>query len=314
MWFKVDDGFHKHRKRVRVGVSMEGFAAIGLWAVAGSWSSDEPSGGFVPDDVIEEYLAPGFGAQLAKRLEAAGLWTRVDGGWQFHDWRGYNPGIDEAQAAAQKMSSGGAIGNHRRWHVQAGKVDPRCRYCREVKNEPSSGTRSGGRSIGVGSGQADPDANPMPDSRKNGNGPDKNNEAFEQGGHRVPDRGPVGVPESAPNPPDPTRPDISSLSSRELLSQARGLNDRETTKILDLIHASHAVGNETAFIRKLISNGDIDRWITKMRAALDDDTPRHRRPAHDFQPDANGYLCTHAGCGMPRPHANHKTGSAEARA
>ncbi|MGS2615110.1 hypothetical protein ACVCAH_11375 [Micromonospora sp. LZ34] len=149
-WFRVDDGFHKHRKRVRAGVSMEGFAAIGLWSVAGSWSSDEPSGGFIPDDVVE-YLAPGFGEQLAKRLVTAGLWDQVDGGYQFHDWQGYNPSLEEALVAQQKMSAGGAIGNHRRWHVQAGKLDPQCRYCQEIKNRP----RSGGRSA---SGQGHPDA------------------------------------------------------------------------------------------------------------------------------------------------------------
>lgn len=310
MWFKVDDGFHKHPKRIRAGVSMEGFAAIGLWAVAGSWSSDAPTGGFIPDDVVESYLAPGFGEQLAKRLEAAGLWTRVDGGWQFHDWQGYNPALDEAVTAKQKMSSGGAIGNHRRWHVQAGKRDPRCRYC-QTKNDLASGTRSGGRSIGVGSGQGhpdtNPDTNPMPDSRKNGNGPDRDTQPSDQGKHRVPDRGAIGVPESGPNPPVPVPvPDIS-LSARTLLTERCGLSERETTKLLELLHDTHRIGNEDAFIRTLVGNGTIDSWITKARNALDDDTPRHRLPVHPFDPSGNGVYCAHTKCGMLRPHANHRT-------
>ncbi|MFI1194056.1 hypothetical protein ACH4T9_12475 [Micromonospora sp. NPDC020750] len=100
-WFKVDDGLHKHRKRIRCGLDVEGFAALGLWTTAGSWSSDELTDGWVPDDVLD-YLAPGIGEQLAKRLERAALWNRVtrDGeeGWQFHEWTDHQPTRDQVLA------------------------------------------------------------------------------------------------------------------------------------------------------------------------------------------------------------------------
>lgn len=109
-WFKVDDGLHKHRKRVRVGITLEGFAAMGLWAVVGSWCADELTDGFVPDDVLS-YLAPHVGHDLAARLERAGFWHRVtrDGedGWQFHDWHDKNPTreqvLQERKAAAARQ-------------------------------------------------------------------------------------------------------------------------------------------------------------------------------------------------------------------
>ncbi|WP_433460718.1 hypothetical protein [Micromonospora sp. CA-248212] len=100
-WFKVDDGLHKHRKRIRCGLDIEGFAALGLWTTAGSWSSDELTDGWIPDDVID-YLAPGIGQQLAKRLERAALWNRVtrDGeeGWQFHEWTDHQPTREQVLA------------------------------------------------------------------------------------------------------------------------------------------------------------------------------------------------------------------------
>ncbi|MFG1659049.1 hypothetical protein ACGFIY_21205 [Micromonospora chersina] len=117
---------------------------------------------------------------------------------------------------------------------------------------------------------------------------------------------------STPSRPDPTRPSsLPSLPAREQLA-AYGLTDRETTKTLELLHTSLTVGNEDALVRKLIDNGDIDRWIDKARTALEDDTPRHRVPTHDFDDTGNGVYCAHTGCGMPRPHANHKTGRADA--
>ncbi|WP_433731054.1 hypothetical protein ACQP2Y_21700 [Actinoplanes sp. CA-051413] len=146
VWFRVDDGWHKHRKRIRSGLDLEGMAAQGLWAAAGSWAGDELTDGFVPDDVVD-YLAPGVGQNLAKRLESARLWVRTehDGeqGWQFHQWVDQQPTREEVKAVEAKKSSGGRLGNHRRWHVEAGKVDAKCPYCRV---DPSSESHTDRRS------------------------------------------------------------------------------------------------------------------------------------------------------------------------
>lgn len=110
-WFKVDDGLHKSRKRIRLGRTIEGMAALGLWTHLGSWSADELTEGFVSDSDIE-YLAPKIGQRLAKRLEAVGLFERVTRddvtGWYFHDWDDFQPSKEEvladraANAARQK--------------------------------------------------------------------------------------------------------------------------------------------------------------------------------------------------------------------
>ncbi len=89
VWFRVDDGWHKHRKRIRAGLDMEGMAAQGLWTAAGSWAAEARTDGWVPADVVA-CLAPASGQQLALRLERAHLWVRAirDGkeGWQSQDF------------------------------------------------------------------------------------------------------------------------------------------------------------------------------------------------------------------------------------
>lgn len=151
-WFKVDDGWHKHRKRIRAGVDMEGMAAQGLWAAAGSWSSDELTDGWIPVEVVD-YLSPKLGRKLAARLVHSSLWTAEnrngEEGWQFHGWEDQNPTREEELAKAAKKSSGGALGNHRRWHVGQ-KSDPRCVYCLPTNGQASdlrSVVRSDNRSV-----------------------------------------------------------------------------------------------------------------------------------------------------------------------
>lgn len=135
-WFKVDDSFHSHPKVLAAEP-----AALGLWVVAGAWSSANLTEGFVPDRALQRLLPDG--ATLAKELVAAGLWTRSRGGYQFHDWTDYQPTKDEAIAVRERKSSGGRIGNHRRWHEARGVSDPECIFCQQ---KPPSDYRSDIRS------------------------------------------------------------------------------------------------------------------------------------------------------------------------
>ncbi|WP_431881799.1 hypothetical protein [Micromonospora chalcea] len=131
-WFKVDDGLHKHRKRIRVGIDADGISAMGLWVIAGSWCADELTDGFVPDDVLA-YLVPGpRGRRLAARLQRGGLWRREqrDGvdGWQFHDWLDKNPSreqiLAERAAAAARQQRARDRAQATRHGVTHGDVTP----------------------------------------------------------------------------------------------------------------------------------------------------------------------------------------------
>jgi len=77
-WFKVDDHLWSHIKWHRVSP-----AARGLWATAGSWSADQLTDGHVPREMLGIL---GGTTRHAQQLVDAGLWERVDDGWQFHEW------------------------------------------------------------------------------------------------------------------------------------------------------------------------------------------------------------------------------------
>lgn len=99
-WFKVDDSFHAHPKVLATEP-----AALGLWVIAGAWSSSHLTDGFVPTHALTRLL-PGSD-ELARALVNAGLWRRAKGGYQFHDWSEYQPSKDdvdaERKAARERM-------------------------------------------------------------------------------------------------------------------------------------------------------------------------------------------------------------------
>lgn len=119
-WFKVDDRFYSHPKTLATSL-----AARGLWVSAGAWSSDQLTAGAVPDHALAML---GGSPELADELVSAGLWKRVRGGYQFHDWDRYQP---DAIAEKDRKSVAGALGNHRRWHEKRGVTDPNCAYCQD---------------------------------------------------------------------------------------------------------------------------------------------------------------------------------------
>lgn len=102
-WFKVDDSFHAHPKVLATEPD-----ALGLWVVAGAWSSAHLTDGFVPDHALLRLL-PGS-ATLASKLVAAGLWRKARGGYRFHDWNDFQPSASDVRATREKRAQAGRIG------------------------------------------------------------------------------------------------------------------------------------------------------------------------------------------------------------
>jgi len=109
-WFKVDDNLAFHRKVVAAGN-----AAMGLWVRAGALCAQQLTDGFVPTHMAAVLGTP---AQI-KKLITVGLWTEVDGGYQFHQWseNGRQP-----DALSVRESRSKAASRQARW--RAGKSDP----------------------------------------------------------------------------------------------------------------------------------------------------------------------------------------------
>jgi general stress protein YciG len=112
-WFKVDDKLHSHSKTRKV--LAEAPAALALWVVAGSWSSDNLTDGFVPDHQLP-WLIPVGAEDMARQLVTARLWKRAKGGYQFHQWAAdgdgtkRNPTRVEVEAERQKKAEAGRKG------------------------------------------------------------------------------------------------------------------------------------------------------------------------------------------------------------
>lgn len=283
-WFKVDDSFHSHLKVLAAEP-----AALGLWVVAGSWCGANLTDGFVPDHVLSR-LIPGS-TPLALQLVDCGLWRRAKGGYRFHDWAQYQPTRDEATAAKTRKSSGGRLGNHRRWHVNKSVTDPNCVYC--------SGRSGLGTDIGT---EGDPMGGPIDNrSDKSGHG-DGSMQDSNQANGQVDSTGLSVIrsdsdrsTESRPSPPDPTRPDPSSYGSVGESSSVRTTATRSdddsdlTNQIIKLlaeltgrgVTAEHA----TRVRGQLLTNRDIAnpaRYVDKAIRA----NPRQFLPATAVDPSS----------------------------
>jgi hypothetical protein len=92
-WGKIDDRLHGHPKATAAGLD-----GMGLWVLALSWSSAYGTDGFVPEAKVSGL---GGNAELAQRLVNAGLWDRVPGGYQIHDYLDYNPSAEQVEAQRQ---------------------------------------------------------------------------------------------------------------------------------------------------------------------------------------------------------------------
>ena len=124
-WFKVDDQLAFHAK-----VMMAGNSAMGLWVRAGSWSSAQLTNGFIPAHMANAMAAdgktmvshdlPSFAIDLPSELIASGLWQKVEGGFQFHDWTEFQPDAKEEKSKREDVrkarSAAGKRGAEARWN------------------------------------------------------------------------------------------------------------------------------------------------------------------------------------------------------
>lgn len=108
-WLKVDDSFQAHRKVLRIPKTMR-LEALGAWVLAGAWTAHAELDGEIPEYVVEELHIPAY---ITEELVRVGLWEKVDGGFQMHDYLDYNRSGEECREARQK---------HSELRAQAGRI------------------------------------------------------------------------------------------------------------------------------------------------------------------------------------------------
>jgi hypothetical protein len=130
VWFKVDDQL-AFEDKVTAIPRKQRCAAMGLWVLAGSWCSHKLNGGHVPEHMIEELAGD---SKMVAALLKAGLWEREDDGYSFHNWEAWNPSAVDAALLKAERSEASKFGNHKRWHVDKGVVNPECKHCNPITN------------------------------------------------------------------------------------------------------------------------------------------------------------------------------------
>jgi hypothetical protein len=129
-WFKVDDGFWRHRK-VRLLGAEHKVAAVGCWTLSGDWSADNLTDGFVPAEIVADWDPTGV---LTERLIAVGLWSKdtYDGetGIRYHDWHDSQPSKSDVLAERRYNKRKSALYRDPELLELVRKRDrERCRYC-----------------------------------------------------------------------------------------------------------------------------------------------------------------------------------------
>lgn len=138
LFFKLDVGITEHPKFV--GLSADAWT---LWLHGTAYAARNLTDGHIPGVIVGRLANIRNAARTATELEAAGLWERDRDGWRIHDYLDHNRSAADADAAKTAQTAGGTRGNHKRWHVDRGIVDPDCPHCQP--SPTPSGKRSGGR-------------------------------------------------------------------------------------------------------------------------------------------------------------------------
>jgi hypothetical protein len=88
MWSRVDDALADHRKVIAAAeiIGPDGLViALGFYLLGLLWANKHLSDGQLPAAVVKQFRSD-RPLELADALVRAGLWDRVDGGYQIHDF------------------------------------------------------------------------------------------------------------------------------------------------------------------------------------------------------------------------------------
>lgn len=126
-WVRIDDSFAENPKIARLSDS-----ALALWVTGLAYCNRNLTDGFIPRMVGLGQLRFCDGNTLPhiSELEEIGLWEKVDGGWQVHDYLEFQPAKADVLAQREKDRRRAAMNADRNLakRIRARDGDL-CRYC-----------------------------------------------------------------------------------------------------------------------------------------------------------------------------------------
>lgn len=119
-WVRVDDRAPEHRKQLAAGPS-----ACWLWVCGLAYANRQPQhDGFIPTAALP--LLGAKASREAARLVEVGLWERVDGGWQIHDYHGYQLTPEQIRVRSESGRSGGVKSGESRRSKREANAEANC--------------------------------------------------------------------------------------------------------------------------------------------------------------------------------------------
>ncbi len=240
-WVLFDDQYPIHRKVA--GLSDTAFR---LHSAAIFWCRRNGTDGFVSEEDLDQVCAQvRTPARFAAECVRRGTWhdagfacpsgncpAPMEGkGWVIHDYLEYQPTKDETEVARKKgqeqKSSGGKLGNHRRWHVARDVIDPGCQWC--GPDPPSVSDR-----YPIGGSDRSPIAPSLPFP------------SVAYVGNQSADRNARGDPEIDEI--------LKTIIQTIYATTSRVIDAAWAAKIRDHILNGHQAGNPAAYVRKVIEN------------------------------------------------------------
>ena len=136
-WIRLDDEIVHHPKFVTVGP-----VAGWVWLCGQSYCARFLTDGFIPFGALATAFPSGdrdvLIEQAVNRLESAGLWERVERGWQVHDYLHYQPSRQDVERQRNQKRKAGIIGGH-----TAGRGRPKSNGRQTVRQKTGNGQAEG---------------------------------------------------------------------------------------------------------------------------------------------------------------------------
>jgi hypothetical protein len=127
-WVRLDSSIASHDKVLNLlaDASPKRWQAAFSYVCSLGWSGNHGTDGYIPATALP-YIHGNKGT--AELLVKYLLWQPVTAGWLIPNYASRQQLADEVFTVRKAKVNAGQLGNHVRWHVNQGVVEPKCQLC-----------------------------------------------------------------------------------------------------------------------------------------------------------------------------------------